>query len=689
VTVDDARACLWDPARETELAHALARAAGIARPAAPEWFQLRHEELVLASARVPAPAFYRVDAVADRHGGGLLAVVGLTAREASVLAPDGGTRALPVASIAALLRAHAEAPVVEGVERVLARAGLPAARVDVVRGALVGAALRGEPVVQGWRVRAAAGSFSAVLRAAGLRGRLAATALAYAAQLALFVGAWALVGTRATAGDAGARGVAAWVAVLAALVVARFAASGAAGRLAVDVGQLLRARLINGVLALDTEPLRAEGVGQLLGRVMETEAVESLALGGGLLAMAGLFELVTSAVLLALGARGPAQLAGLVVATAVGAALATRFARALTAWSALRLGLTHDLVERMVGHRTLVLQQPPELRHGDETRALAAYDVAGRALDGRAAALAVLVPRAWLLVGVATLAGAFAAPTLATGLVATSLGGVLLAYGALRKLTQAFPALATAAIAWRQVEPLFANAGAAAPPPVSAPPSEASPEPGLPPALGAAPALIAARDLAFRYPGRAAPALARCSVEIRRGDHVLLEGPSGGGKSTFATLLAGLRSPDSGTLALDGVDQAALGLPRWRERVGVVPQFHENHVFSASLLFNLLMGRAWPPRREEVALAEQVCRELDLGGLIERMPSGLEQLVGESGWQLSHGERSRLYIARALLQRLDVRVLDESFAALDPETLERVLACVLDRAETLVVIAHP
>ena len=111
--------------------------------------------------------------------------------------------------------------------------------------------------------------------------------------------------------------------------------------------------------------------------------------------------------------------------------------------------------------------------------------------------------------------------------------------------------------------------------------------------------------------------------------------------------------------------------------------------FSESVLFNLLLGRAWPPRREDVAAAEALCKELDLGGVLARMPSGLEQLVGESGWQLSHGERSRLFIARALLQRLDLRVLDESFAALDPETLERVLDCVLARAETLLVIAHP
>ena len=200
---------------------------------------------------------------------------------------------------------------------------------------------------------------------------------------------------------------------------------------------------------------------------------------------------------------------------------------------------------------------------------------------------------------------------------------------------------------------------------------------------------MSARSLGFRYPGRSVPVLADCSLEVRRGDRVLLEGPSGGGKSTLGALLAGLRAPEAGSLALAGVPQERLGLPGWRARVGVVPQFHENHVFASSLLFNLLLGRGWPPRAEDVALADAICRELDLGPLLARMPSGLEQMVGDCGWQLSHGERSRLYIARALMQRLDLRILDESFAALDPETLERALACVLARAETLLVIAHP
>ena len=64
-------------------------------------------------------------------------------------------------------------------------------------------------------------------------------------------------------------------------------------------------------------------------------------------------------------------------------------------------------------------------------------------------------------------------------------------------------------------------------------------------------------------------------------------------------------------------------------------------------------------------------------------------MVGENGWQLSHGERSRLFIARTILQGADMIVLDESFGALDPVNLERALRSVLQRAPTLVVIAHP
>jgi ATP-binding cassette subfamily B protein len=139
---------------------------------------------------------------------------------------------------------------------------------------------------------------------------------------------------------------------------------------------------------------------------------------------------------------------------------------------------------------------------------------------------------------------------------------------------------------------------------------------------------------------------------------------------------------------LGGFDHHSLRPERWRQRAAGVPQSHENHILSASLLFNIAMARRWPPRSEDEQEIEAICRELGLSDLIARMPGGLQQMVGDSGWQLSQGERSRVCVARALLQQADLRVLDESFATLDPETLDRVLECVVRRSETLVVVSH-
>ena len=157
----------------------------------------------------------------------------------------------------------------------------------------------------------------------------------------------------------------------------------------------------------------------------------------------------------------------------------------------------------------------------------------------------------------------------------------------------------------------------------------------------------------------------------------------------LAACLAGIRQPSAGVVLLAGLDRATLGERGWRRRVALVPQFHENHVMTGTLAFNVLMGRAWPATPEQAASAEELLRELGLGPLLERMPSGLFQVVGETGWRLSHGERGRVFLARALLQDADVTILDESFAALDPETLGKALDCARARARTLLVVAHP
>ena len=267
-----------------------------------------------------------------------------------------------------------------------------------------------------------------------------------------------------------------------------------------------------------------------------------------------------------------------------------------------------------------------------------------------------------------------------------SLGGILLAFRALQKLGTGLGHIAGAAIAWEQVAPLFHAA--------------ARREPGG--SLGSVVAIqsrapgsagqqcfIEAHDLVFRFRDRGEAVLRGCNLRIHTGDRLLLEGPSGGGKSTLASLLTGLRTPESGLLLLDGLDRHSWGGQNWRRRVAAAPQFHENHVLTGTFAFNLLLGRRWPPSEEDLQRAEVLCRELGLEPLLHRMPAGLLQMVGETGWQLSHGEKSRLYIARALLQGAELIILDESFASLDPENMRCALNCVLARAATLVVIAHP
>ncbi|MCY1010926.1 ABC transporter ATP-binding protein [Nannocystis pusilla] len=520
-----------------------------------------------------------------------------------------------------------------------------------------------------------------LLRAEGLVRRTAALAGLHAAELLLMIAAWALIGDLVFAGRTDAGWSQAWLLLLLSIVPCRMGQAAIAGDILQRAGALLKRRLLVGALALPGDLTRREGAGLLLGRVLETAAVESLGLRGGLVSLVAALEFAAAVPILALGPAPALHLALLAGWAALSVVLVRRTGRHLAAWTDTRGELTHHLVEAMVGHRTRLAQEAPERWHDDDDARLVRVLAREAQLNRSESLLVALLPRGWLVLGLAALLPAFVGGTAPTATVAAAIGGVLLAQRGLSTFVVGATALLGCGVAVRQALPMLRAAEAA--------------DDGahglmlsFPPVPEGQP-IVVARGLGFRYPGRERPVLRDVDLAIAAGDRLLLEGGSGGGKSTLGALVAGLREPTSGLVLLAGLDRPTLGLVGWRRRIAAAPQFHENHVVTAPLAFNLLMGRGWPPTQAQLAEADAVCRELGLGDLLERMPSGLQQMVGETGWQLSHGERSRLFIARALLQGVDLVVLDESFAALDPATLQQALRCVLNRARAVLVIAHP
>ncbi|MBV9746694.1 MAG: ATP-binding cassette domain-containing protein, partial [Acidobacteriia bacterium] len=306
-------------------------------------------------------------------------------------------------------------------------------------------------------------------------------------------------------------------------------------------------------------------------------------------------------------------------------------------------------------------------------------DTAGGRVDGFSAACMGWFARGWLIAGVAALAPGIVNNTTPAASLTAEVGLVMLAYTSCAGLSISLAALAGAFIAAGRVRDLLQAARR---------PDRAG-DPSVAIAVSnAGGRLLELRDVTFRYPNRPTDALRQNTAQIEDGARVLLQGSSGSGKSTLVALVSGVRAPDAGLLFLRGIDRRTLGERQWRRHVAAVPQLQDNHIFNESLAFNLLLGRRWPPAPEDLAEAETICRELGLGSLLDRMPGGLMQAVGDCGWQLSNGEKSRVFLARALLQRASVVILDETFAALDPKTSREAIDCVLRRAPALVCVAH-
>jgi ATP-binding cassette, subfamily B, bacterial len=189
----------------------------------------------------------------------------------------------------------------------------------------------------------------------------------------------------------------------------------------------------------------------------------------------------------------------------------------------------------------------------------------------------------------------------------------------------------------------------------------------------------------FRYPGSEDWILRGVDLELSPGETLALVGRTGSGKTTLASLIPRLYDVSEGRVTLDGVDIRELRLESLRRHLGVA--FEDPILFSASVRENLLMGRP-DAGEDEIERALEVAQ----AGFVRELPWGLETRVGEQGYSLSGGQRQRLALARAVLGRPQVLVLDDPLSSVDVHTeapIEEALASVLRGVTALLVVHRP
>ncbi|KAL7922103.1 P-loop containing nucleoside triphosphate hydrolase protein [Trichoderma austrokoningii] len=189
----------------------------------------------------------------------------------------------------------------------------------------------------------------------------------------------------------------------------------------------------------------------------------------------------------------------------------------------------------------------------------------------------------------------------------------------------------------------------------------------------------------FAYPTRPAVNIFNgLDFEIASGSNVCVVGPSGGGKSTVASLLLRFYNPTAGSITINGVDISTMNVKSLRRRIGVVSQ--EPVLFSGTIAENIAYGKPHASRAEIISAARRAnCT------FISDLPDGLETQVGARGSQLSGGQKQRIAIARALLKDPDILILDEATSALDAESetlVNEALAKLLGGNNTTISIAH-
>ena len=208
---------------------------------------------------------------------------------------------------------------------------------------------------------------------------------------------------------------------------------------------------------------------------------------------------------------------------------------------------------------------------------------------------------------------------------------------------------------------------------------------GLYPAAGTAgDSQVEFSHVTFTYPGGVRPALEDVSFTVRPGSVVALVGPSGGGKTTAASLIPRFWDVDSGSVTVGGVDVRKLDSRTLMSQVAFV--FQDTRLFKQSLLENIRAARPEATREQVLEAA----RAAQCGDILEKLPDGLDTVIGTKGVYLSGGECQRIALARAILKDASIVALDEATAFADPENEHQIQKAfeTLTRGKTVLMIAH-
>lgn len=193
------------------------------------------------------------------------------------------------------------------------------------------------------------------------------------------------------------------------------------------------------------------------------------------------------------------------------------------------------------------------------------------------------------------------------------------------------------------------------------------------------------KNITWKYRNAQKPVLQGLSLTINRGESVAFIGSSGAGKTTLADVIMGLLRPQAGTVEMDGIDINSMP-HEWAHIIGYIPQsvFLIDDTIRANVAFGL---------PDKLVSDERVWSALEKAQLldfVEKLPSGLDTIVGERGLKFSGGQRQRIAIARALYENPDILVLDEATSALDNETETAVMESIdaLQGSITMIIVAH-